>query len=130
MNERPTLLPVVQKILSETLSNLNTIGSPEDIPTEATYDDLLETTQRLITAVQFLTDELKTMAEGLDLPEPGPIAGAEGKLRLGLDHTYKNRIASMVLISARQILCSHYDTVHPYAEAIADICHEVIEQNN
>ena len=59
MNERYTSLPAVKMTLSEILSELNTLGIPEDIPTEVTYDNLLETTQRLITAAQLLTEELQ-----------------------------------------------------------------------
>ena len=128
MNERYTSLPAVKMTLSEILSELNTLGIPEDIPTEVTYDNLLETTQRLITAARLLTEELKTMAENLDLPELHPIVDEAGKPRLDLDHVDKNRIASMVLISARQILCSHDVTPHHFAKDIASICYEAIEK--
>ena len=68
------------------------------------------------------------MAENLDLPELHPIVDEAGKPRLDLDHVDKNRIASMVLISARQILCSHDVTPHHFAKDIASICYEAIEK--
>lgn len=105
-------------------SHISVSGNLEEVPTEIIYEDFLQATVDIINAAVNMANTLKIMAEDIDLPEPGPIAGARLKPRLGFDHTEKNEIVSKALVSARQILNSHFDTVQPLAAEVADILSE------
>ena len=116
----PKLLEYAQSALEKHVSGS---GNLEDVPTEAIYEDFIQTAEEIITAANHMVKTLEIMAEKLDLPDPDPgsIPGARLKPRLGFTHADKNKIASKALISARQILRSHFDTVDPLAAEVADI---------
>ena len=121
----PTLLGYAQSALEKHVSGS---GDLEDVPTEDTYEDFIQTANDIINAAVNMVNTLEIMAENLDLPDPGPIAGARLKPRLDFSHRDKNKITRFALISARQILRSHFDTVHPLAAEVADKCYEYFEE--
>ena len=121
---------LLRNALSKVENHVSGSGNLEDIPTETIYEDFIQTAEDIITAADFMVHTLEIMAENLDLPDPGPIPGARLKPRLAFTHADKNKITRFTLISARQILRSHFDTVHPLAADIADICYEHFEEQN
>ena len=120
----PNLLRHASSALGE---HISASGNLEDVPTEAVYEEFLQATVDIINAGANMAKTLKIMAEEIHLPEPGPIAGAALKPRLGFDHVEKNEIVYKALVSARQILNSHFDTVQPLAAEVADILSETPE---
>ena len=90
-------------------------------PTQAIYEELLYTTQSIVSVAVNMTEAIKRMAENLNLPEPGPLAGAARKVNLGLPHAQKDEIARRALISARQILGSNDRLIDSLAAEVADI---------
>ena len=121
-------VPTLLGHASSTLGNhISVSGNLEEVPTETIYEEFLQATVDIINAAANMANTLKIMAEEIDLPEPGPIAGARLKPRLGFDHAEKNEIVIKALISARQILNSHFDTVDHLAAEVADILSETPE---
>ena len=124
-------LRTVPKSLGYALSTLekhiSAHGEIEDTPTETTYEEFVQATEDIITAASHMAKTLKIIAEEIDLPEPGPIAGAALKPRLGFDHAEKDEIVFKALVSARQILRSYFDTVQPLAAEVADVLSETSE---
>ena len=102
-------------------------GELEDTPTETTYEEFVQATEDIITAASHMAKTLTIIAEDIDLPEPGPIAGAVDKPRLGFAYAEKDEIVFKALVSASQILRSYFDTVQPLAAEIADILSETPE---
>ena len=76
-----------------------------------------------------LLDGLKELSDDIDLPEPGPIAGARLKRRLSLTIPEKDKIVRIVLASASQILRSDFDTVSDLSGEITDLCEEYIKES-
>ena len=114
--------------LSELKEHVSESGNLEDLPTEAIYEDFIQTAEEIITAADHMVHALEEMAKNIDLPDPGPIAGARLKPHLAFTHADKNKITRFALIRARQILRSHFDTVHPLAAGVADKCYEYFEE--
>ena len=81
MNDELNLyLRTVPKSLGYALSTLekhiSAHGEIEDTLTETTYEEFVQATEDIITAASHMAKTLKIIAEEIDLPEPGPIAGA------------------------------------------------------
>ena len=110
---------MLRDALSELEEHVSSHGNLEDIPNEAIYEDFLQIAEDIISTAAYIAKTLKTMSEEIDLPEPDRIAGVRLKPRLAFTHTEKNEIVYLTLVSARQILRSHFDTVHPLAKKIA-----------
>ena len=130
-NELNSYLRTVPNLLGHASSTLekhiSAQGELEDTPTETTYNEFVQAAEDIITAASHMAKTLKIIAEEIDLPEPGPIAGAALKPRLGFDYAEKDEIVFKALVSARQILRSYFDTVQPLAAEVADILSETSE---
>lgn len=93
------------------------------------YDEVRNHIGQMIWNVIHAIEGLKEISNNIDMPVPGPIAGAALKPRLDLSPSIKDEIARIVLVCAGQILRSDFDTVSFLSQEISDICEEHIRKS-
>ena len=120
------LLERTVSVLEEPIRELKTNG---EAPNETTYESLQEEIENIINAAVHMAKSLKIIAENLSLPEKSDIPGPARQHRLDITEIEKHEIVDMTLVSAIEILRSHFDTVSDLALDITETCQEYQETN-